>query len=369
MEWLSILRCPVTKSDLAPLQAEEISLLNEKIAAAAARFPNAHLLRRPVASGFKSSNNEYAYPVLDGIILLLKDMAIPWQGVQLVPDARDTDKEWVRDFYDQKGWQQDEAGNYTDAVIYEDLRPVSADYIKKCHERVSRYLHPSGKYLLDAASGTIQYAEYLAYSANYTYRICADFSFQALKEAQKKLGTKGIYVLCDITHLPLKKGSVDSFVSLHTIYHIPKEQQTKAIRELYRVLKPEGKGVVVYDWFKHSSWMNTWLFPFRALMFARNRVVRTLGKVAAARLTTGRLYFYAHTLDYFQKHLPPFRLRVWRSLSVPFLRYYIHPWFFGKQILDKVYHKEEKDPEECGRKGEYPMLVFEKAETPSSFLP
>ena len=297
---------------------------------------------------------------MDGILLLLKDVAVPWQGAVPVSGSLDANKQWVKDFYDQQGWLADEEGNYKDAVIYEDLRPVSAEYIRKCHERVGRHLPASGKYLLDAASGSIQYPEYMAYSANYQYRICADFSFRALKEAKKKLGAKGIYILCDITQLPLKKGAVDGFVSLHTIYHIPKEQQVKAIRELYRVLRPQGKGVVVYDWFKHSPWMNSWLLPFRGFVFVKNRLLRSLGKVTATKINTGRLYFHAHPLDYLQRNLPAFQIKVWRSLSVPFMRYYIHPWLFGKQILEKVYQKEEKDPEKCGKKGEYPMLVFEK---------
>lgn len=360
MEWLSILRCPVTKSDLVPLQPEEIRLLNEKIAAGASQAAHAQILGGSIQEGFRSGAHEYAYPVVDGILLLLKDVAVPWQETAPVSGSLDRDKQWVRDFYNQQGWVTDEEGNYRDAVIYEDLRPVSAEYVRKCHERVGRHLPLSGKYLLDAASGSIQYPEYMAYSANYQYRICADFSFRALKEARKKLGTKGIYILCDITQLPLKKNSVDGFVSLHTIYHIPKDQQIKAIRELYRVLRPEGKGVVVYDWFKHSSWMNSWLFPFRAVVFVKNRLLRTLGRVTTTKIGTGRLYFYAHTLDYLQRNLPAFQLRVWRSLSVPFMRYYIHPWLFGKQILEKVYQKEEQDPEGCGKKGEYPMLVFEK---------
>ncbi|MBE7173666.1 MAG: methyltransferase domain-containing protein [Williamsia sp.] len=342
------------------MEPAEIVELKSKIATGGEFYANIQQLGGPVESGLKGSNNEYAYPVVNGILLMLKDVAIPWQSTLPVSGLLDTNKQWVRDFYDQKGWLADHDGNYNDAVIYEDLRAVSADYIKKCHVRVGRYIHPQGKYLLDAASGSIQYPEYLAYSRNYEYHICADFSFQALTEAKKKLGAKGIYILCDITQLPIKKNTVDSFISLHTIYHIPKDQQAKAIRELYRVLRPGGKGVVVYDWFKHSPWMNTWLFPFRAFVFAKNRVLRTVRKLTSTKLGAGRLYFYAHTLEYFRKTLPPFQLRVWRSVSVPFLRYYIHPWLFGKQILDKVYEKEEQSPEECGRKGEYPMLVFEK---------
>ena len=89
-------------------------------------------------------------------------------------------KQSVREFYDQVGWQEVSEGVYQNAR-YEDLRPVSQEYLHKCHLRVNRHLTPQGRYLLDAGSGPIQYPEYLTYSAGYQYRVCADISIQALE--------------------------------------------------------------------------------------------------------------------------------------------------------------------------------------------
>jgi hypothetical protein len=72
-------------------------------------------------------------------------------------------KQQVREFYDQIGWSQAGEGLYQNAR-YEDLRPVSRDYIHKCHLRVKRHLAPSGDFLLDAGSGPVQWPEYLTYS-------------------------------------------------------------------------------------------------------------------------------------------------------------------------------------------------------------
>ncbi len=41
-------------------------------------------------------------------------------------------KQQVRKFYDQVGWQLEADGLYQNAH-YEDLRPVSAEYIHRCH--------------------------------------------------------------------------------------------------------------------------------------------------------------------------------------------------------------------------------------------
>ena len=68
-------------------------------------------------------------------------------------------KQRVRQFYDRVGWQTVADGTYQNAR-YEDLRPVAQEYIHRCHLRVKRFLKPSGKYLLDAGSGPVQYAEY-----------------------------------------------------------------------------------------------------------------------------------------------------------------------------------------------------------------
>lgn len=360
MEWISILKCPITGKDLRALQADEISIINQKSAGNQLWQAGGNPFTEKIEKGLCSVDGAYIYPIIKEIVILLKDLALVDSQDKIIKDTIDEDKQLVQNFYNQKGWFTDEEGNYEDAVIFEDLRPFAQDYLTKCHNRVSRYLNPSGTYMVDAASGALQFKDYLQYSANYKYRVCVDFSFQALTECKRKLGDKALCVLADMTNMPFKDGAVDGFVSLNTIYHIPKDQQATAIKELYRMLKTGGKGVVVYEWFKHSPWMNFWMFPFRAFVYSKNRVFDGAAKLVGKKDSGRRLYYYAHSQEYFQKNLPPFKLRVWRSLSVHFMRYYLHSWLGGKQILDWVYEKEEKDPETCGHKGEYPALVFEK---------
>src|SRR5512135_432125 len=112
-------------------------------------------------------------------------------------DAETQIKQQVRQFYDQVGWQEQSDGFYQNAS-YEDLRPVSHEYIHKCHLRVLHHLNPSGKFLLDAGSGPIQYPEYLEYSHGYQHRVCADISIVALQEARKRIGNHGLFVVGDI---------------------------------------------------------------------------------------------------------------------------------------------------------------------------
>jgi len=360
MEWIAILKCPITGKDLRALTADEIQAINQKAAANQLWQADGKPMTEQIKKGLITADGTYIYPIIKEIVLLLRDLAVVDSQSKLLKDTISEDKQLVKNFYDQKGWFTDEAGNYEDAVIFEDLRPFAQDYIKKCHDRVSRYLNPSGTYMMDAASGALQYPDYLQYSAHYKYRVCVDFSFTALSECKRKLGDKGLCILADMTNMPFKDGVIDGFVSLNTIYHIPKDEQATAIKELYRLLKTGGKGVVVYEWFKHSPWMNFWMLPFRGFVYIKNRILDGGAKLMGKKDAGRRLYYFAHSPEYFKKALPPFKIKVWRSLSVHFMRYYLHSWLGGKKILDWVYAKEEKEPEVCGTKGEYPILWFEK---------
>lgn len=58
--------------------------------------------------------------------------------------TQDSIKHEIGQFYDEIGWQMETDGIYQNAR-YEDLRPVSAEYIHKCHMRVKRYLAPTDR--------------------------------------------------------------------------------------------------------------------------------------------------------------------------------------------------------------------------------
>jgi ubiquinone/menaquinone biosynthesis C-methylase UbiE len=96
-------------------------------------------------------------------------------------------------------------------------------------------------------------------SDGYDYRICVDISINALIQAKiniERAGKKGIFVCGDITNIPISDNSCDTVLSQHTLYHIPKNDQLTAVKEMYRVAKTGSKIVIIYDWFYHSWFMN-----------------------------------------------------------------------------------------------------------------
>jgi ubiquinone/menaquinone biosynthesis C-methylase UbiE len=349
-----------------------------------------HVTGRPVEAkleaALSTSDGQFFYPVVEGILVLLPSLSIagPGSAESIFGHELMSSTESVMHFYDEIGWKPSEEhdGHYQDAGRFEDLRPVSADYIHRCHLRLNKYIPRRGTYLLDVASGPVQYREYLTYSAGYDRRVCADISMRALKAARQKLGDKGIYIQCDITCLPLKDGSMDGFVSLHTIYHVPEDRQLTAFKELERVLSPGRTGVVVYSWGSHCRAMR-YLTAYTPRQLLRRAVptflVRLLKKGFRSRepvKTTGHpslsgagqkapgLYFRPHDYRWFRQEVSSvasWRVRVWRSVSVPFLRRYIRSGFLGRPFLAALFRIENVFPGFFGRYGQYPLMVFTKS--------
>ena len=283
----------------------------------------------------------------------------------------------VRSFYDQVGWQPDQKGMYQNAS-YEDLRPVSREYIHQCHLRINRHLAKRGEYLLDAGSGPVQYPEYETYSADYKRRVCMDLSIVALVEARKRLGEKGLYVVGDISWLPFKKQAFDGIVSLHTIHHLPITQKVAAYDGLFQCLKP-GRSMVTVDGWGYSPLIS---FSSRFYHKAEERLAKdaleekgeSLGESAPdgisaedvlKELNQARAGTFVQKLDakWLKSALNgrmPFKILVWRSVSTRFLRTMIQAQWHGRFWLRVIYCLEELFPRILGENGQYPMLVVKK---------
>lgn len=288
------------------------------------------------------------------------------------PQQNETDlKKEVGDFYNKIGWQMQDDGFYQNAR-YEDLRPVSHEYIHRCHLRVKRYIRPDGDFLLDAGSGPVQYPEYLTYSENYRYRVCLDISIKALEEARYRLKEKGLYVVADVANLPFKSDSFDGLVSLHTLHHIPPEQHLQAYQGFVRVLKTGCSGAVVNAWtspqlMKRWSWMihtMDWVNGFLLKLSGKKSVQQTPNpaKITNIGQPTGT-YTQHFTPVWLKNQLDGkvnYEIFVWRSASVRFLRSVIQPWLAGRFWLRILYRNEEKSPKFFGENGQYPLIMIRK---------
>jgi hypothetical protein len=277
-------------------------------------------------------------------------------------------KEQVRRFYDQVGWQM--TGDTYQNARYEDLRPVSREYIHRCHLRLKPFLQPGGRFLLDAGSGPVQYPEYLTYSMEYQKRVCLDISFVALQEARRRVGEHGLYVVGDVANLPFCSEAFDGVVSLHTLHHLPLVEQKKAYEDIYRVLQSGRRAVVVNGW-TESPLMRLAL-PF-VRMFERlgGWLARLRGRARNARVDETMSVNAKPSGTFVQKldaawlrqeigDQMPVEIRVWRSVSVRFLRAVIHEALAGRFWLRLLFWLEERFPHYFGEHGQYPLIVIRK---------
>jgi hypothetical protein len=165
-------------------------------------------------------------------------------------------------------------------------------------------------------------------------------------------------------------------VSLHTLHHLPEDGQRSAFHELRRVLQPGGQGVVVYGW-DRSAPIETWLrLPQRAaawLVGVSRRwrglppTPRPVGAPKAAEVGATRIYKHDYAwLRANTRDLPGVEVLVWRSVSTPFLRTFIHPRLFGRGWLRLLYRLEEVAPRWFGRVGQYPLIVLSKPGPPTA---
>ena len=254
---------------------------------------------------------------------------------------------------------------------------MSREYVRRCRLRVIQHLPPTGSYLLDGGSGPIQYSEYLEYSHGYRHRVCLDISHLALREARSRIGDHGLFVVGDISKLPFKSDVFEGAVSMHVVYHLPREEQASTFREFFRVLRPSGKGVVVYSWGEHSALMRLARFPMWIAsrfikMYSRVRLRGHRPKEVQGRSTESgelkvvqapSLFSFKYDYQWLRQqagHLPGFDIRVWRTASSAFLRAFIFKPLFGQFWLRVLYWVEERAPHLLGRVGQYPMVLFEK---------
>jgi SAM-dependent methyltransferase len=370
IELAQILRCPITHGELRVLSADELARINQQIACGDLRHRDGSPVQGVLQGGYQTLDGQLLYGVRESIALLLPALAI-------VPDSQCArqqpttslrqEKHVVQSFYDEVGWVENDDGVFTDAELFEDLRNVVAEYAHNCHMRVRQHLPVRGRYLLDAASGPVQYPEYVAYSENYETRICVDLSYAALRAARGKLGARGVYLLADVTNLPLQTGAIDAAVSLHTIYHVPADEQAQAFRELGRVLQAGGRAAVVYVW--KTPLMRAALLPARLAQLPWRLAVKLLRAFQrrVAHANRRRLHFHAHSHRWFVEQDWPFAYRIhcWRSVTVAVTKCYVHGWLLGRMALRLLFRLEQTYPGAFGRWGAYPLIVIEKPIPPA----
>lgn len=217
------------------------------------------------------------YPVIDGIPVLLDEI-------------EDEVSQIIKGFYDSE-WQENGTGVLRAKVAHEDLSHLGQRYIQTHEDRFLSLFNPSRNrtFFLDAASGA---QPRVTFGEKYTYHVCVDFSLNGLIESRKQLGDRAICVCGSLLNLPLKDSICDGAIASHALYHIDKDLQEDAIRQLYRVLRPGEKVLILYR--------NPNSFEERVVNGLKRALRRNRTAVNGEKKS---FYYHAHTIRYMMRVL------------------------------------------------------------------
>ncbi len=230
----------------------------------------------------------------------------------------------VKEYYDKIGWKK-EKGKYVDALTF--TSDKGAKYRRAGNDKLREMIGES-EMLLDVACGA------MPFTSKAIKHICMDFSITAVQEA-KLNKPEGLFVLGDITNLPLKDNSVTDTISLHTIYHVNKELQQRAIEEIRRVSK--NKCYIIYNAGKHATLVNILTLPLQLWNWSEKRINPTSKR---------KLYFYAHDYSWLERFG---KLETYRLLNEGGIKLY--SIFLG--MISKI---EKYFP----KLAYYPLLIIDK---------
>lgn len=215
------------------------------------------------------------------------------------------EKEIIRTFYEEYGWEKTADGRYKDTALFTDNMEVVLKYFWKRQERIKKFFKNGGVYFLDAGSGAIPHKIEMDYSVHYKKRVCVDFSLTALKEARKKLESKGLYVLADITKLPFKDTVFDAIFCAHVLYHVPKDEQDICLSELDRVLSQNSNCIIIYSNGDNSLINKCFkIFEYNLMykFLCCYRRIKKLHKTNEVATSEPPLYAHFHSTKHFKKY-------------------------------------------------------------------
>ena len=155
---------------------------------------------------------------------------------------------------------------------------------------------------------------------------------------------------------------------MHAIHHLALEEHKNAYLELYRVLQPERKAVVVNGW--GDAPLVNFVRPFiriaKALRFMRRgkkfNIWQKNPELAAEDEPVGT-FINKTNAAWLRKQLTgkmSIEITAWRSANVHFLRTFIHPKLGGRLLLRLLFWLEDVFPHYFGENGQYPLIVFSK---------
>ena len=155
-------------------------------------------------------------------------------------------------------------------TVYDLLAPVygawTALFEVKAHRRAAALLGKSPcQHLLEVAVGTGTEFALLSTDPGRTVCVGVDLSAAMLAQARRKIepGARAILCQADVRALPFRAASFDCLLSCYLIDLVPESDITVVLEEFARVLRPEGRLVLVVMAEQAPVVQQAWMMLFR----------------------------------------------------------------------------------------------------------
>lgn len=153
---------------------------------------------------------------------------------------------------------------------------------------------------------------------------------------------------------------------MHTVYHIPQQEKTKAVKESFRILKPGGQSVTVCNW--QEPMLLRMVFGIRRPVIGSYKWRRGIGRKenkSGNGQTAGRpeVFLQKQGCIWFARNIQePYEvcLEMYRTISRSFSNTFIREKAFGRQLSGFIYCMENLFPAFPGRRGQYPDFLIRK---------
>jgi len=208
-----------------------------------------------------------------------------------VKEERANTSKTVAHFYDQYGWVRQTTGAQGEDQLFRSFPKAQARYAEQLRERVCGLFGGKRDALLFAGCGDMP-ESHMRVAQLFKTVTCMDISTTALDIAQAKLGRGASYVHESIVNTTLPDNMFDTVFCAHVLFHINKDEQETAVRQLLRVTKPGGRLCISYA--NPNS-------PFAIPGESVRRVKGWLGYGRQTSDAIPALYYFAHPLHWWQR--------------------------------------------------------------------
>jgi SAM-dependent methyltransferase len=260
-------------------------------------------------------------------------------------------------FYDHYGWVDQGAGGSGEDQLFRRFRPAYAEYTARSADRTLALLAEGCGSLLIVGCGDMP-ESHVRIAAGFHQVTCMDISAAALGIAERKLGTAASYRRDSIVETALPDSLFDAAFCAHVIYHIDKDEQEAAVRQLLRVTRPGGRVVIVY-----ANPRSPFTVPGAVMCEVKRRVgARRGGNVSGLPA----LYYHVHPLGWWRRFTVECNVAFipWEVIGSRPARALLRGDRMAAAFFNAAAWFETKAPHAAVRLWQFPIVVLDKKARP-----